>query len=255
MPWYFIESKKMRKRPASEKELEKRPDIKFYSVFAPTVWLGHDKDDDVVIRITARAVVRRVEDAEPRRAWQYSVVWENRKELTIGDDGFNPLKTQYVEKEPFRERFTEHEFLYDVALKRYGVDLARRIAEEFRSMLYSDQDSQFVSKPATWLPWEKMVVISRHEGEIQFILKTLRLPDGVRIIRGDATEADVAGKIIIGNVPLALASVASKVLAIEFSGTPPRGEEYSFDDMRAAGASIVGYAVRTAERLLTVSSA
>jgi hypothetical protein len=97
----------------------------------------------------------------------------------------------------------------------------------------------------SWRDDWSFVIVSRHEAAIEFAREALGLPDDVRVIRGNATKADVAGKTVIGNVPLALAASASQVLAIEFSGAPPRGAEYSVDDMRAAGARIVGYVVRS----------
>ncbi len=58
-----------------------------------------------------------------------------------------------------------------------------------------------------------------------------------------ATADDVRGKVVYGNIPLHLAAVAESVTAIEFSGAPPRGAEYTLAEMDAAGARLVSYGV------------
>lgn len=65
----------------------------------------------------------------------------------------------------------------------------------------------------------------------------------------DATAEDVRGKLVVGNVPLALASLAHEVWAVEFSGKAPRGAEYTADDMEAAGARLVRYTVQAGDPL------
>jgi hypothetical protein len=85
------------------------------------------------------------------------------------------------------------------------------------------------------------IIVSRHPASVEFIKeKTGKdLP-----VLSSAIEADVAGKIVYGNLPLHLASLANTVVAVEFTGVAPRGQEYSVEDMRQAGAHLVAYQVQ-----------
>lgn len=58
-----------------------------------------------------------------------------------------------------------------------------------------------------------------------------------------AAPADVAGKIVAGNLPLHLACLCREVWAVEFFGSAPRGAEYSLEDMCSAGAHLRRYVV------------
>lgn len=58
----------------------------------------------------------------------------------------------------------------------------------------------------------------------------------IPVITGNATEQDVKGKHVFGNIPLSLAYHALSTSCVEFDGTPPRGAEYTEEDMRKAGA-------------------
>ncbi len=116
---------------------------------------------------------------------------------------------------------------------------------------------------------EKLIV-SRHQAAIEFIARELAgnnsysiFPGYVEIhtqggvetipvISGDATADDVRGKLVYGNLPLGLASEAHAVVAIEFSGPPPRGREYSLQDMEAAGAHLAEYVVLRPEKLMAL---
>ena len=60
-------------------------------------------------------------------------------------------------------------------------------------------------------------------------------------VLASAAANDVRGKIVYGNLPLHLATIAAQVVAIEFAGNPPRGAEYTLSDMAAAGARLVGF--------------
>jgi hypothetical protein len=60
-----------------------------------------------------------------------------------------------------------------------------------------------------------------------------------------ASAADVEGKTVYGNLPLRLAALAREVYAVEFAGSPPRGQEYSLDAMLEAGAKLTRYVVTT----------
>ena len=92
---------------------------------------------------------------------------------------------------------------------------------------------------------EDIVIVSRHPAAIQFVREELRSrgfdAELVPVI-AQATNADVLGKHVIGNLPLNLASHALCVTAIEFD-SPPRGLEYSLEDMKKAGAKLTTYVV------------
>jgi hypothetical protein len=123
------------------------------------------------------------------------------------------------------------------------------------------------------------VIVSRHPAAIEFIagclstegLEGIVTPSAVEIrVRADVDAAfgepgslvgsvpvltqagpdDVRDRTVYGNVPLHLAALAREVYAIEFAGTPPRGQEYTLTDMLAAGSRLVPYVVRqqTAEQ-------
>lgn len=89
------------------------------------------------------------------------------------------------------------------------------------------------------------VIVSRHEAAIEFIRQHAPEFRFARIITGNATAADVRGQIVAGNVPLHLAALCHTVVAVEFDGAPPRGAEYSAQDMVAAGARLTAYRVAT----------
>lgn len=118
--------------------------------------------------------------------------------------------------------------------------------------------------------YDNVVIVSRHKAALEFVAGTFRtdcmdaqvLDDrialygmadtpyagtdygSIRVITGNAVPDDVAGKVVIGNVPLSLAALAERVDTIEFGGTPPRGQDYSLTEMLAAGAHLKSYTVR-----------
>lgn len=87
------------------------------------------------------------------------------------------------------------------------------------------------------------VIVSRHPAGVQFIRDAAWLSDDVPVISGNATPDDIRGKDVYGNIPMALAAMAKSVYAIEFSGPPPRGQEYTAADMKASGAELCRYRV------------
>ena len=87
------------------------------------------------------------------------------------------------------------------------------------------------------------VIISRHPATIEWLKRNPSIPKDTPIVIGNASAVDVAGKVVIGNLPLSLASMAKAILAVEFTGTPPRGMDYSIEDMLMAGATLKGYIV------------
>jgi hypothetical protein len=115
------------------------------------------------------------------------------------------------------------------------------------------------------------IVVSRHPATVQFIAGCMRddcvdsevVPGGIHLFgRADTAYSgedygfvpvifaaypdDVMGKVVYGNLPLHLASLTSLVRAVEFEGAPPRGQEYSLEDMMRAGARLVDYVVKRA---------
>lgn len=122
------------------------------------------------------------------------------------------------------------------------------------------------------------VIVSRHQSAVQFIASQLAssppatvryencVPVAVTLYQwrdercgidygdtqrdipvvGSAKPEDVKGKVVYGNLPLHLAVLAAKVVAVEFAGQPPRGTEYTLEDMQRARAQLVEYVVRPA---------
>lgn len=105
------------------------------------------------------------------------------------------------------------------------------------------------------------LVVSRHPGAVDWLAAQLcgtvnqagtaiavpGLDGGDDIIIPVLTEVtpdDVRGLRVAGNLPLHLAALAEKVYAIEFTGEPPRGAEYSAYAMEAAGAHLTPYSVK-----------
>lgn len=90
------------------------------------------------------------------------------------------------------------------------------------------------------------VIVTRHPAAVRFLQDERSAFSDVPIL-ASATVADVRGRQVIGNVPFALAAEADSVLAIEFTGSAPRGAEYTAAEMRAAGAHLVEYCVVRAD--------
>jgi hypothetical protein len=89
----------------------------------------------------------------------------------------------------------------------------------------------------------EVVIVSRHPAAIQFIIEEAGLPADTPVITGNATEEDVSDKHVYGNIPFYLANCAARVTVIEFTGAPPRGAEYTKEDMYLAGAGLATYKV------------
>lgn len=90
----------------------------------------------------------------------------------------------------------------------------------------------------------KYVIVSRHQAAIDFIRANDARFLAAPVITGNATPADVSGRHVAGNLPLSLASICVEVVAVEFTGNPPRGAEYTAADMVAAGARLESYVVK-----------
>lgn len=88
------------------------------------------------------------------------------------------------------------------------------------------------------------IIVSRHPAAIEFI--RAHAPEFVSApVVEQATPEDVRGKVVAGNLPLHLAALAAEVVAVEFGGAPPRGQEYGLAEMEAAGARLTRYVVST----------
>ena len=66
------------------------------------------------------------------------------------------------------------------------------------------------------------VIISRHAAAIEFIRQADHRFADAPVITGNASAADVAGKVVAGNLPLFLAAEAAEVVSVEFTGAPSR---------------------------------
>lgn len=87
------------------------------------------------------------------------------------------------------------------------------------------------------------LIVSRHNGAITWLRR--HFPDWRDVPAvASITAEDVAGREVVGNLPMALAALCERYWAIEFQGTAPRGAEYSAEDMEKAGAHLVEYQVR-----------
>ena len=91
-----------------------------------------------------------------------------------------------------------------------------------------------------------VIIVSRHPAAVEFIRRAGELPASVPVL-SSVTAEDVRGKVVYGNLPLHLAAEARAVVAVEFTGPPPRGQEYTLADMEAAGARLRLYRVRPLE--------
>ena len=89
------------------------------------------------------------------------------------------------------------------------------------------------------------VIVTRHQGLVEWLRR--------RGIEGEviahATEDDVRGKDVIGNLPLHLANVALSVTVVDMPNLPPelRGQDLSPEQMDQAGATLTRYVVQKME--------
>jgi hypothetical protein len=94
-----------------------------------------------------------------------------------------------------------------------------------------------------------VAIISRHPATVEWLKgEATRLGMAEpKVVSGNATAEDVVGKVVLGNIPMHLAKLTARTGAVEFTGAPPRGAEYSAADMVAAGARISWYRVSETE--------
>lgn len=96
----------------------------------------------------------------------------------------------------------------------------------------------------------RYAIVSRHPAAVRFIKAAAGCGDipgqfeTAEVLSGNVTAEDISGKIVAGNLPLALAALAHEVWAIEFTGDPPRGAEYGLEEMVAAGGHMSRYQVK-----------
>lgn len=90
----------------------------------------------------------------------------------------------------------------------------------------------------------EIIIVTRHKGAIDWLHNVLGVSRDIPILTGNVGVDDVRGKYVIGNIPFSLAVEAKKVSVIEFDGIPPRGVEYTADDMVKAGARLATYEVK-----------
>jgi putative CRISPR-associated protein (TIGR02620 family) len=87
------------------------------------------------------------------------------------------------------------------------------------------------------------VIVSRHPAAIAFARGDERFTTA-RVL-DQATEDDVRGQVVAGNLPLHLACLCQQYYAIELPAIAlsQRGQELSGEEMVAAGARLVHYRV------------
>lgn len=88
------------------------------------------------------------------------------------------------------------------------------------------------------------VIITRHSGLIEWLKR-----QGIEgNVISQATSSDVAGKIVIGNLPLHLAVLTERIGSIDMPQLPAadRGRDLSPEEMDNFGAAINWYTVRAA---------
>lgn len=108
----------------------------------------------------------------------------------------------------------------------------------------------------------EIVIVSKHPAVTEYIIRELSPicpfcdeleweTPGCRLARhqrpkviASAKGEDVVGKVVIGDVPLSLAARAKLFIAIEYEGSPPKGTDYSIEDMEAEGVYLVAYSIK-----------
>jgi len=89
----------------------------------------------------------------------------------------------------------------------------------------------------------EFVIVTRHSGVIEWLAR-----HGIsgQVIAHVADPAQVAGRAVIGNLPLHLAALATRIGSIDMPGlrADQRGADLSPEEMDAAGAALSWYEVR-----------
>lgn len=137
-------------------------------------------------------------------------------------------------------------------VQHYSVEVSdgQLIADFYRSN--SGKESVTLSDGRTFQSFEdaeyaihrpSAIIVTRHAATVKWLIREIPQLTGAEVIK-TATPDDIRGKIVYGNLPLPLASLAEEVVNVEFSGEPPRGREYGVKEMDAAGATLAHYQVR-----------
>ena len=87
-----------------------------------------------------------------------------------------------------------------------------------------------------------IVIVTRHQGMIDWLAQR----GIVGKVISHATPADIAGKDVVGNLPLGLASLANSVTTVDLPDLPAdmRGQDLTPDQMDAYGAKLSTHVVR-----------
>jgi len=88
----------------------------------------------------------------------------------------------------------------------------------------------------------RRIIVSRHPAAVEFIRRERPEFREAPVVE-TATPRDVRRAEVAGNLPLHLAALACKVIAVEFPSAPPRGNEYTLSQMEVAGAYLAEYRV------------
>jgi len=88
----------------------------------------------------------------------------------------------------------------------------------------------------------KRIIVSRHPAAVEFIRRERPEFADAPVIE-TATAEGVKDAVVAGTLPLYLAAMTDRVIAVEFEGAPPRGAEYGLAEMDVAGARLVEYRV------------
>lgn len=88
------------------------------------------------------------------------------------------------------------------------------------------------------------VIVTRHNALIQHLIEQGIVEEGAKVI-AHATPEDVAGKHVIGVLPLQLAALTAKVTEVPLNlPAEMRGKELSIEDVRKYAGEIASYEVR-----------
>ena len=89
----------------------------------------------------------------------------------------------------------------------------------------------------------QFVIVSRHQGAIEWLRRRGVVGD---VITHISDPSVVAGKVVVGNLPMHLAAAADRVGVIAMPDLPAekRGQDLTADEMENFGARLEWYAVR-----------
>ncbi len=92
---------------------------------------------------------------------------------------------------------------------------------------------------------QEIVIVTRHAGLVQYLAEQFSITG--RVV-AHATPDDIRGKVVIGVLPLSLASIASEVWSIDLDlPAELRGVELTLAQVSRHAKGMVKYTVRTSE--------